>query len=115
MELLKNSKFTKELLNATLIMANKILGNEDLTKFYEEAKHMLDILKIAQEDGIGIGRRDGIGIGRKDGIEIGMQKGRQEGAKNKAFEMAKILKQNGVAPGMISRASGISLQRVREL
>jgi len=59
-KLLEEDKIYEKLVTATLIMCNKILDKHVLQEYYEEIKHMLDILEIARNDG------------RQQGIEQGM-------------------------------------------
>jgi predicted transposase/invertase (TIGR01784 family) len=80
-------------------MVNKIVDKALLKKIYEEVKHMLDILEIAMEDGVAKGR----------------QEGRQEGEQNKAFQMARMLKHDGINISAISRASGLSAEELTRL
>jgi predicted transposase/invertase (TIGR01784 family) len=98
-ELLKKEKVMDNLVMATIIMVNKIVDKALLEKIYEEVKHMLDILEIAMEDGVAKGR----------------QEGRVEGEQNKAFQMARMLKHDGVNISTISRASGLSAEELTRL
>jgi len=66
-ELLKKDKIYQNLVFATLIMCNKLVDKDTLKKYYEEVKHMLDILEIAQEDGMQKGMQLAM---RKNLIEI---------------------------------------------
>jgi len=105
--LLKKNKLDDDLVFATMITSNKIIDKDQLKKYYEEVKNMLDILNIAIEDGM----QKGMQKGRQEG----MQKGRQEGAQDKAIQMAKVLKQDGINVSAISRASGLSAQEITML
>ena len=102
-ELLKKEKVMDNLVMATIIMVNKIVDKALLKKIYEEVKHMLDILEIAMEDGVAKGRQEG------------RQEGRLEGEQNKAFQMARMLKHDGVNISTISRASGLSAEELTRL
>jgi predicted transposase/invertase (TIGR01784 family) len=97
--LLKKNKLDKDIVIATMITSNKIIEEDQLKKYYEEVKNMLDILNIAREDGM------------QEGMQEGMRKGRQEGK----VEMARVLKQDGADFAMISRASGLSAQEITRL
>ena len=51
----------------------------------------------------------------EEGVKIGVIEGREEGAKNKAMEMAKKLKEKGIDIDIISETSGLSKKEIENL
>ncbi len=87
---------------------------------YEE--RMLDIQE-AREQGEELGRNEGLELGRSEGLELGrsegLKQGRSEGeASGRAaekIEMAKALKDKGVAIDIIAETSGLSKEEIEKL
>ena len=102
-ELLKKNKLMDNLVMATIIMVNKIVDKGLLKRIYQEVKHMLDILEIAREDGM------------EQGWEKGKLEGRLKGKAEGKFEMARGFKQDGIDLAIISKHSGLSIEKIKEL
>ena len=54
-------------------------------------------------------------LAKKDGIEIGERRGLEKGKLNAKKAIARQLKSLGVAPAIISKSTGLTLRKVREL
>jgi len=102
-DMLKKEKLYRPLFFATLIMSNKLLPEEQLKKFYEEVKSMLDILEIA--------RKDGESIGLQKGETIGLQKGEVKGK----FDILTVLLSQGILTNQQYLAMVTPLQKEFEL
>ena len=85
----------------------------------KEAKEELDIMKLSDEE-----RREYEEYHEnlryrasifESSYKVGEMKGREEGAKEKAIEMAKTLKENGINPDIIAKSSGLSLEEIEKL
>ena len=61
------------------------------------------------------GMEQGIQEGMERGIEKGMEQGMAKGAKDKAVEIARKLKTEGIDIDVIARTSGLSKEDIREL
>ena len=100
----RQEKISGPLIAATLIMANKQIGEETFQELWEELK-MLNILRFAHEKGIEEGeekgRKEGEEKGRKEGEEKGRKEGRIENAQKMVLEV--IEDSLGVVPEYIAR------------
>jgi len=67
------------------------------------------------EEGRAEGRAKGLEEGRAEGLEEGRAEGRTEGANEKAREMARGLRDDGVPMDIIVRRSGLSEETIRSL
>ena len=89
---------------------------EESLKVYRDWKNMIVTeKKISWEEGHEIGREEGREEGMKEGMEKGMEKGMEEGKKQNAIEMAKILKEKGVAIDIIAESSGLTEEQINAL
>ena len=86
----RQEKISAPLIAATLIMANKQIGEETFQELWEELK-MLNILRFAHEkgmeEGVEKGRKEGVEEGRKEGVEKGRKEGMEKGRTEYAREM----------------------------
>ena len=124
-------------------LKNEEIKDDFKAKGLQEAKAQLDILKLSDEErheyeryaydlkyqasmylssfgqgekkGIERGIERGIEKGIKRGIEKGIKEGREQGKNEKAIDMARALKKQGVNLNVIARCSGISKQEIEEL
>ncbi|WP_407441074.1 hypothetical protein [Fibrobacter sp.] len=74
-----------------------------------------DMLEDERDEGRAEGRAEGLAEGRAEGLAEGRAEGRAEGAKAKAREMAKALKDKGVAINIIADSSGLSEDEIKAL
>ena len=93
---------------------------EESLKVYRDWKNMIVTeKKISWEEGHEIGREEGreegMKEGREEGMKEGMEKGMEEGKKQNAIEMAKILKEKGVAIDIIAESSGLTEEQINAL
>jgi predicted transposase/invertase (TIGR01784 family) len=61
------------------------------------------------------GRREGLQEGRQEGLQEGLQKGIQQGGQKKTMELAKKLKNCGIAAEQIAEDTGLTLQQIAAL
>ena len=73
------------------------------------------ILEYAEKRGMKIGEERGMKIGEKIGEERGMKIGEKLGDERRAKETARILIAKGYDLGEIAEATGVSLERLREM
>ena len=82
---------------------------------YEESlknyRDWYSVMKTAQEKG----HQKGLEEGREEGRKEGREEGRKEGANEKALDIARQMKQSGIATEMIVRYTGISEEQVNGL
>jgi flagellar biosynthesis/type III secretory pathway protein FliH len=82
---------------------------------YEDRLHWLRIEASALKKQMEKGLKKGMKKGEKIGMKKGMEKGREEGRKEAALDVARILKQQGVAPSIIALSTGLSVSVIEEL
>lgn len=74
----------------------------------------LDAVMI-QNDVIDTAKLEGLIEGKAEGMAEGLEKGKAEGRAEAMLEMARTLKQNGVAPDVISRSTGLPVEEIGKL
>ena len=122
----KNLKsIEKELKEANPIMTKVIeeykrfTSDEKLMRAYDARDAFLlgqkMMLNREREEGFEEGMERGIEKGIKKGIEKGKLEGIKEGEENKAISIAKTLKQMNMDDASISKATGLSIEEVRNL
>jgi hypothetical protein len=62
-------------------------------------------------DGFGAGQE----LGRAEGEKLGIEKGRAEGGKQKAYDMARMMKADGEPVEKIMRYSGLTIDEISKL
>ncbi|MCX6583428.1 MAG: hypothetical protein NT166_24900, partial [Candidatus Aminicenantes bacterium] len=76
-------------------------------------------IEVGKKEGIEVGKKEGIEVGKKEGIEVGKKEGievgKEVGAKDKAIEMAKKLKEKGIDIAVISETSGLPPEEIAKL
>ena len=99
---------------------------EFLSKYGREAVGMM-FRELTQEEAREMSRQDGYDLGIEEGIEQGLEKGLEKGriegiAQGEAtgraaekLEMAKALKDRGVAIEIIAETSGLSAEEIEKL
>ena len=83
---------------------------EFLSKYGKEAVGMM-FRELTQEEAMEMSRQDGYDLGVEEGIEQGEASGRAE----REIEMAKALKDKGVAIDIIAETSGLSKEDIEKL
>ena len=90
------------------------LSKEDQEKYEEIIKVYRDNLATEQwalEMGEKMGLEKGIQIGRNEGIQIGQEKGTQ----TERLKNARGMKTAGIAPELIARITGLSMEEIQKL
>ena len=96
----------------SVVLAGKVVDEEQLELFWEEVKNMGNvILEYAEKRGMKIGEERGIELGK----EIGKELGKELGKEHMAEEIARILITKGYDLGEINEVTGVSLERLREM
>ena len=66
--------------------------------------------KVGKEEGLKVGREEG----HKEGKEEGLKEGRAEGARQKSFDIAKRMLENGIDIETISALTGLTEKEISE-
>lgn len=94
---------------------------------YEESLHNLwditNAMSDAEMKGFGKGKEEGIAEGHAEGRaeglaegeKIGIEKGRAEGEKQKAIEIARVLKAQGISTELIAAATKLTPEEIAEI
>jgi hypothetical protein len=118
-DLLRGDKMPKNLDDPRLKKAMDVLNVMNFTEeermSYEDRLHWLRIEASALKKQMEKGLKKGMKKGEKIGMKKGMEKGREEGRKEAALDVARILKQQGVAPSIIALSTGLSVSVIEEL
>ena len=92
---------------------------KELTREEDLEISRLDGYDAGEKDGFAKGVRDGFSKGEKSGFSKGEQsgfsKGEKSGEQKAAFEIARNMKKEKVAPDMISRITGLTMAEVNAL
>jgi len=94
---------------------SKLFEAAEIAKFtpnereaYEESlKYYRDLNNV-----VNTSRAEGMDEGRKQGLEEGLEEGFKKGKKEKAFEIAKTLKDSGVTIEIIMQSTGLSEEEI---
>ena len=96
-------------------------------KGLREAKEKLDVLKLAPAERAAYERwqddlhlqaslvASNYGLGKIEGREEGRQEGRDKGREERTLEIARAMKANGVAPGVIAQSTGLDHEVIADL
>ena len=88
-----------------------------LNKYASEVEGMLKGITV--EEYGRVMKKEGLEEGKAEGLEqgekIGEARGRSEGEASKALEMAKALKDKGIAIDIIAETSGLSAEEIEKL
>ena len=68
-------------------------------------------INAARRDGMARGKAQGLAQGMAQGMAQGVARGKTQGK----TEMARILKREGVDPGIIAKSSGLTLEEIHAL
>ncbi len=111
---LKEKVFTKLFEEAEIAQftPTELREYEDSVKVYRDLKNSLD---TAMAQGIEKGLKQGRAEGLAQGLEKGRVEGFAEGGQNKAFEIARNLKSEGMPLAVIVRATGLTEEEIIEL
>lgn len=86
---------------------------------YEESlkvyRDWYSVMKTAEEKGFAKGEARGLQKGMEKGLEEGIKKGMEEGATNKALTIARQLKADGLAAGLIAKYTGLTTDEIERL
>ena len=72
-------------------------------------------LKRGREEGLAKGREEGLAKGREEGLAKGLEKGRAEGLAEGRIEIARNMKEKGLAIELIAACSGLSPEEIAKL
>lgn len=73
-----------------------------------------NVMRTQREEGREEGRQEGRKEGMKEGMKKGMKEGRKEGERNKAFEIAHLMKESGMTVEDICRLTGLTPEEVEK-
>jgi len=86
---------------------------------YEESlkvyRDLNNVLRTSYDKGIKEGREEGLAEGEKIGMEKGRAEGRAEGERQKAVEMARKMKGDGLPVEVIVKYSGLNENEIERL
>ena len=71
--------------------------------------------KEGKEEGLKVGREEGHKEGKEEGLKEGRAEGRAEGAKQKSFDIAQRMLENGIDIETISVLTGLTAEDVSRL
>ena len=94
------------------------LSKEDRMKYDESIKVYRDklaIMAFERQKGQAEGRAEGLKEGRAEGLEEGRAEGLKEGHTKGKLEVARNLKQMGMATEAIARATGLTAEAIEAL
>ncbi len=91
------------------------IRKEALKEEQKIRKEALKEEKRIRKEAVKTAQSKGEKKGEKKGKEEGIQIGEERGEKNKALEMAKSLKQQGIETPVIVKASGLSVKEIEKL
>ncbi|MEM1324122.1 MAG: Rpn family recombination-promoting nuclease/putative transposase [Bacteroidota bacterium] len=81
---------------------------EDSLKYYRDLNNVID---TSREEG----REEGLEEGLEKGREKGREEGREEGRSERNIEIARELKQSGIAIEVIQKATGLAREEIEKL
>ena len=110
-ELAAFSKEDRERYDESVKIYRDNLATEQWALEMGEKKGLEKGIQIGREKGIQIGRNEGIQIGREEGIQIGQEKGTQ----TERLKNARGMKTAGIAPELIARITGLSMEEIQKL
>ena len=117
-KVLSHQIFTKifevsELYNMDEYTRDKVLHN--MTTERDLRNQMAYARKVAVEEGLAEGRAEGLAEGRAEGLAEGQAEGRAEGRAEANLEAALKFRNLGVAVEIISEATGLSVEEIKQL
>ncbi len=114
-DIMRSYQKVDRLTNETMVEIMKRCQKDGiLTDFFREyGTELIEMLfkELTREEDLEISRLDGYDAGEKDGFA----KGEKSGEQKAAFEIARNMKKEKVAPDMISRITGLTMAEVNAL
>ncbi len=114
-DIMRSYQKVDRLTNETMVEIMKRCQKDGiLTDFFREyGTELIEMLfkELTREEDLEISRLDGYDAGLKEGEKSGFSKGEQKAA----FEIARNMKKEKVAPDMISRITGLTMAEVNAL
>ena len=86
-----------------------------LKEYWDYTSTLETAERKGEQKGRAEGRAEGLAEGREKGRAEGLAEGRAEGEKNKAAEIAKRLKVQGMSDAEVSSLTGLSLDEIETL
>lgn len=122
-DIMRSYQKVDRLTNETMVEIMKRCQKDGiLTDFFREyGTELIEMLfkELTREEDLEISRLDGYDAGEKDGFakgeKSGFSKGEKSGEQKAAFEIARNMKKEKVAPDMISRITGLTMAEVNAL
>ena len=122
-DIMRSYQKVDRLTNETMVEIMKRCQKDGiLTDFFREyGTELIEMLfkELTREEDLEISRLDGYDAGEKDGFakgeKAGFSKGEKSGEQKAAFEIARNMKKEKVAPDMISRITGLTMAEVNAL
>lgn len=122
-DIMRSYQKVDRLTNETMVEIMKRCQKDGiLTDFFREyGTELIEMLfkELTREEDLKISRLDGYDAGEKDGFakgeKSGFSKGEKSGEQKAAFEIARNMKKEKVAPDMISRITGLTMAEVNAL
>lgn len=122
-DIMRSYQKVDRLTNETMVEIMKRCQKDGiLTDFFREyGTELIEMLfkELTREEDLEISRLDGYDAGEKDGFakgeKSGFSKGEKSGEQKAAFEIARNMKKEKVAPDMISRITGLPMAEVNAL
>lgn len=122
-DIMRSYQKVDRLTNETMVeIMKRCQKDRILTDFFREyGTELIEMLfkELTREEDLEISRLDGYDAGEKDGFakgeKSGFSKGEKSGEQKAAFEIARNMKKEKVAPDMISRITGLTMAEVNAL
>ena len=87
----------------------------DLMGAYDWEWHQKELKRLEIRDAKKEAIKEGLKEGREEGRVEGLKEGREEGSQNKALEIAKNMLKENMDINLISKITGLSLNKINEL
>ncbi len=110
----QNSVFQKlaEIADVSSLTKEERLHYDEALRKYRDT---LCVLESAEQRGLKRGREEGLAKGREEGLAKGLEKGRAEGLAEGRIEIARNMKEKGLAIELIAACSGLSPEEIAKL
>ncbi|MBR4265444.1 MAG: Rpn family recombination-promoting nuclease/putative transposase [Bacteroidales bacterium] len=111
-ELLENPEISKALDICTYLTQEELLGYD---RYWDAISTAKTLASGKYKDGLDAGLEKGEKIGLEKGLEKGLVQGRAEGEKQKAFAIARAMKNHGDDIDYIAMVTGLSAEEIEKL